>query len=186
MNENGPAVRITENTTMGIDKLTIDRTGADNIIETQLDLRNGRILGNVRRLAQQSKYEVKTPQGVAGIRGTRYDISADGTVRVIEGQVVVVYIVNGIASTATVNAGQQSRPPAQGGGEVPITPIPQPQIVQLNNEIDQLPVDEGGPGGGVPPVVVVTVDPVKDALVEGDPGNLETPVEGGTRSPGLD
>ena len=181
MNENGPAVRITENTTMGIDRLTIDRTGVDNIIETQLDLRNGRILGNVRKLAAASKYEVKTPQGVAGIRGTRYDISADGTVRVIEGQVVVVYIVNGIASTATVNAGQQSRPPTQGGGPVEVTPIPPALLAQISGEVP--PAEEPGPGPGPTPVVVVTVDPIRDALVEGDPGNLETPFLAGT-SPG--
>jgi len=184
MNENGPAVRITENTTMGIDRLTIDRTGVDNVIETQLDLRNGRILGNVRKLAAASKYEVKTPQGVAGIRGTRYDISADGTVRVIEGQVVVVYIVNGQASTATVNAGQQSRPPTQGGGPVDLGPIPPGEINTINanltdmdnNTIQTVTVDPGGSP------VVVTVEPIKDGLVEGDPGNLETPTTGTSSS----
>jgi hypothetical protein len=177
MNENGPAVRITENTTMGIDRLTIDRTGVDNVVETQLDLRNGRILGNVRKLAAASKYEVKTPQGVAGIRGTRYDISADGTVRVIEGQVVVVYIVNGVASTATVNTGQMSRPPVQGGGQVDVVPIPPTVLQTITAEVP--PAEPPGPrtiDGEAP--IVVTVEPVKDGLVEGDPGNLETPVSG--------
>ena len=180
MNENGPAVRVTENTTLGIDRLTIDRTGVDNIIETQLDLRNGRILGNVRKLAAASKYEVKTPQGVAGIRGTRYDISADGTVRVIEGQVVVVYIVNGVASTATVNAGQMARPPVQGGGQVELSPIPPGIMSDLTTQFAELDKNTGVKGttvvttlGEAPPIV--TVEPIKDALVEGDPANLESP-----------
>jgi hypothetical protein len=179
MNENGPAVRITENTTLGIDRLTIDRTGVDNVIETQLDLRNGRILGNVRKLAAASKYEVKTPQGVAGIRGTRYDISADGTVRVIEGQVVVVYIVNGVASTATVNAGQMSRPPVQGGGQVDVSPIPPTDITVVTSNLNDLQrnTERDVPPAGEAPIVV-TVDPIKDGLVEGDPANLETPVSG--------
>ena len=181
MNENGPAVRITENTTMGIDRLTVDRTGADNVIETQLDLRNGRILGNVRKLAAASKYEVKTPQGVAGIRGTRYDISADGTVRVIEGQIVVVYIVNGIASTATVNAGQQSRPPTTGGGQVEVTPIPPAVLAQISSEV---PPADPEPTIVDQQPVVVTIEPIKDGLVEGDPGNLETPITGTSSSPG--
>src|SRR5688572_1719539 len=51
---NGPVVRVTESTTMGIDKLTMDSTGAETVIETQLDLRNGRILGNVKKLAAAS------------------------------------------------------------------------------------------------------------------------------------
>jgi len=175
MNENGPAVRITENTTLGIDRLTIDRTGADNVIETQLDLRNGRILGNVRRLSQLSKYEVKTPQGVAGIRGTRYDISADGTVRVVEGQVVVVYIVNGQASTATVNAGQMARPPVQGGQQVDVVPIPPGLLAEITQLI---PPSDSGPGPSPQPPIVVTIDPIREGLVEGDPANLETPVSG--------
>ena len=132
----------------------------------------------MRKLAAASKYEVKTPQGVAGIRGTRYDISADGTVRVIEGQVVVVYIVNGIASTATVNAGQMARPPVQGGGQVDVVPIPPAEITVLTGQINELPT---GPGGGPiegPVQTVVTVDPIRDGLVEGDPANLETPVSG--------
>jgi hypothetical protein len=179
MNENGPAVRVTENTTLGIDRLTIDRTGVDNVIETQLDLRNGRILGNVRKLAAASKYEVKTPQGVAGIRGTRYDISADGTVRVIEGQVVVVYIVNGVASTATVNAGQMARPPVQGGAQVELAPIPPGIMSDLNSQFADLDKNTGKPTtttilGQTP--VIVTVEPINDALVEGDPANLESPV----------
>src|ERR1041385_5128315 len=80
LGDNGPVVRVTEDTTMGIDRLSSDSVGGERIIETQLDLRNGRILGNVKHLAAASKYEVKTPQGVAGIRGTRYDIRADGSV----------------------------------------------------------------------------------------------------------
>jgi hypothetical protein len=178
LNENGPAVRVTENTTLGIDRLTVDRTGVDNVIETQLDLRNGRILGNVRKLAAASKYEVKTPQGVAGIRGTRYDISADGTVRVVEGQIVVVYIVNGIASTATVNAGQMSRPPAQGGGQVDVIGIPPGDLPVITGQLNDLDAGTTGPGVEQPPVVVVTVEPIKEGLVEGDPANLETPISG--------
>jgi hypothetical protein len=165
LNENGPAVRVTENTTLGLDRLTIDRTGVDNVIETQLDLRNGRILGNVRKLAAASKYEVKTPMGVAGIRGTRYDIRADGTVAVTEGSVVVVYIVGGQATKVTVTAGNMVRPPTTPGA--PVTPIaltPQ-QIADINNNIP--------PVGGVqrPSEVapsIVTVTPLEE-IQKGDP-----------------
>src|SRR5688572_4466592 len=147
MNENGPAVRVTENTTLGIDRLTIDRTGVDNVIETQLDLRNGRILGNVKRLAAASKYEVKTPHGVAGIRGTRYDIRSDGTVIVTEGQVVVVYIVDGQAYTATGNAGDTLRPPTPGTRQVLISPTPPNVITEINQQLDES--GRGTAGGGI-------------------------------------
>src|SRR5438445_6981134 len=92
MDENGPVVRLVENTTLGIDKLNFTATGVDTVIETQLDLKSGRILGIVKKMAHDSKYEIKTPNGVAGIRGTEYDITATRVVRVITGSWVVVYV----------------------------------------------------------------------------------------------
>src|SRR5438128_2994552 len=92
MDQNGPVVRLTENTTLRLDKLSFEATGVDTIIETQLDLKSGRILGIVKKMAAASKYEIKTPNGVAGIRGTEYDITATSVVRVITGSLVVVYV----------------------------------------------------------------------------------------------
>lgn len=177
LNENGPVVRVMEGSTLGLDKLTIDRTGVDNVIETQLDLRDGRILGNVKRLAAASKYEVKTPQGVAGIRGTRYDISADGTVTVVEGQVVVVYIVDGVASTATVNAGQTARPPTTRGGQVLVNPATPSLLNSVNAQIEEATTTVVTPPTG--PTTVVVVEPIKEALQDGDPAKLETITSGG-------
>ena len=64
-------VRMWENTLLGIDKLTVTQTGADEVTETQLDLKAGHIFGMVKKMSAASKYEVKIPNGVAGIRGTR-------------------------------------------------------------------------------------------------------------------
>lgn len=111
LNDNGPVVRVTANTELSLDKLDITDTGVEKIINTQLDLRSGRILGNVKHLAEASKYEVKTPRGVAGIRGTDYDIRADGTVHVITGTVVMVYVTPAGPRPVTVNAGQTATPP---------------------------------------------------------------------------
>lgn len=127
LGDNGPVVRVTEDTTMGFDKLTSENTGVEKVIETQLDLQNGRILGNVKKLAAASKYEVKTPLGVAGIRGTQYDISADGTVTVIEGRVLVVYVVGNVTfPPVVVNTGETARPPAG--------PTGQPEVVRATPE----------------------------------------------------
>lgn len=154
LGENGPVVRVTEDTTLGIDRLTIDDLGPEKIIETQLDLRSGRIIGNVKKLAAASKYEVKTPQGVAGIRGTRYDISADGTVTVVEGQVVVVYIVQGQPVSVTVNAGQTARPPIRAGEPARLTQTPVEIQRRLNSEIDGIPVGPVTATAETIPVVV--------------------------------
>jgi hypothetical protein len=101
-------VRLTENTALGIDKLTAMNTGADLVTDTQLDLKQGRILGNVKKMSAGSKYEIKLLKGVAGIRGTSYDISADGVVRVYAGTVVVAWAGDdGNVTTQVVGANQQ-------------------------------------------------------------------------------
>jgi hypothetical protein len=99
-------VRITENSQLGIDKLTSMQTGADVVTDTQLDLKKGKILGTVKKLSAASKYEVKLPNGVAGIRGTTYLLTSDGIVDVLDGSIVVAYqTANGVV-TQVVSAGQ--------------------------------------------------------------------------------
>jgi hypothetical protein len=85
-------VRLWENTLLGVDKMTETHTGADVVTETQLDLKAGHITGSVKKMSAASKYEVKIPNGVAGIRGTVYDISAEGVIKVLSGSVVLAYV----------------------------------------------------------------------------------------------
>lgn len=124
LGDNGPVVRVTKDTTMGIDRLDVESTGIEKVIETQLDLKNGKILGNVKKMAAASKYEVKTPVGVAGIRGTEYEISANGNVKVYTGTVVVVYIVDNVPQPPiTVNGGTEVNPPVADGQPARTTSI---------------------------------------------------------------
>src|SRR6266568_2432190 len=60
------------------------------------------------KVGAASKYEVKIPNGVAGIRGTIYTLSADGVVKVLVGQVVLAYAApDGTIVTQVVMGGQQ-------------------------------------------------------------------------------
>jgi len=113
LGEYGPDVHLFDSTTLGLDRLNIERTGAEAAVETQLNLSAGTIRGEVRKLSAASKYEVKTPNAVVGVRGTKYQISANGVVHVIEGSMVVVYINPSTQqmSTHTVGAGQTFVPP---------------------------------------------------------------------------
>jgi hypothetical protein len=88
-------VRLTENTTLAIDKLTLTDTGADTAVEVQLNLPEGTMLGNVNKLSAASRYEIKTPNGVAGIRGTRFRMSANSFIVLMEGTMVFVYVPGG-------------------------------------------------------------------------------------------
>ncbi|HWQ90152.1 MAG TPA: FecR domain-containing protein [Clostridia bacterium] len=101
-------IRIMENSVLGVDKLTSVQTGSDVVTDTQLDLKAGRIIGSAKKMTAASKYEIKLPNGVAGIRGTFFDISAEGVVRVVTGSVVVAYVgPDGTVVTQVVAGGQQ-------------------------------------------------------------------------------
>lgn len=101
-------IRLTENTALGIDKLTSTQTGADVVTDTQLDLKAGRIFGTVKKMSPASTYEIKLPNGVAGIRGTIFDLSANGVLRVLLGSVGYAYVgPDGKVITKMVGANTQ-------------------------------------------------------------------------------
>lgn len=107
------ALRVFENTVLGIDKLTTMDTGADVVTETQLDLKAGHILGNVSKMNAASRYEIKLPNGVAGIRGTVFHIYADGRLTVSSGAVVYSFVdPQNNVQTRDVMGGQQYNPRA--------------------------------------------------------------------------
>jgi hypothetical protein len=126
-------VRIWQNSALGIDKLTSTDTGADIVTDTQLDLRAGRVMGTVKKMNAASKYEIKLPNGVAGIRGTFYDITADGVVRVSSGSVVLAYMAaDGTVTTKVVVAGQQFDART---GE--LTPIPE-DVLKMMDAVERM------------------------------------------------
>ncbi|MDB6024290.1 MAG: FecR protein [Verrucomicrobiales bacterium] len=118
LGQNGPVVRVTPDTTLGFDKLAFSDTGADRVIDTQLNLKSGRILGNVKKLASASRYEIKTPIGVAGIRGTDFDVTVtplpggkyNFVVTSISGTIVGAVVMQGTPYTAVINTGETWNP----------------------------------------------------------------------------
>ena len=126
-------VRIYEDTVLAFEKLATTDTGNDEISETQLDLRSGKIFGTVKKLTPTSRYEIKLPNGVAGVRGTIYTISADGVVQVLVGSVVISWVApDGTAMTQTVNGGFQFD--ARTGLITPIPDYDQQEMVKAAKE----------------------------------------------------
>lgn len=100
------AVRVFENTVLGVDKLMLDQTGVETMSDTQFDLKAGSIFFSVKKLSTGSKFEVKIPNGVAGVRGTQARVFAIGRAQVFEGVVVLVTIgKDGSVKTKVINAG---------------------------------------------------------------------------------
>jgi hypothetical protein len=151
-------VRIFENSALAVDKLILEKnTGTgEELSETQLDLRAGTIFGNVKKLSATSKYEVKIPNGVAGIRGTTYMISSSGVVSVLTGSVVVAIVgSDGTVITRVVTAHQSYDPTTN-----TITNLTPDQVAILQ----KIYIELGGPpstppSGPVPNTPILYVSP---------------------------
>jgi hypothetical protein len=127
LGENGPAVHLTKSTTLDIDKLDVENTAMEKVIETQLDLKQGRIYGNVKKMAAASKYEIKFQTGVLGIRGTGYALSADGHLQIFSGTAFVVYTeTQFLDMQGTVQANQQSILTPEGMMQISAIPADDP------------------------------------------------------------
>lgn len=101
-------VRIQADTVLALDKLSVIDTGTDKVTDTQLDLRSGKIFGTVKKMNATSRYEIKLPNGVAGVRGTVYQLSAEGVLQVLSGSLVISWTAaDGTVMTQTVNGGYQ-------------------------------------------------------------------------------
>jgi hypothetical protein len=103
-------VRLTPDTTLAIDKLTVTDTGADTVSDTELNLKKGKIFASVKKLTGASLYLIKLPSGIAGVRGTKFSLSADGTAAVFEstggGLVLSLVLPDGTTKTFVVTPGQ--------------------------------------------------------------------------------
>ena len=131
------AMRVEPETTVAIPTMTRTSTSRDADQETMLDLQDGAILGNVKKISANSRYEIRTQHGVAGIRGTDYHVmsklEADGRHRVtftsISGQVIVSAVIDpGGPSVVKVLRDGESWTP--GYGDVQPTPLYELQLYQ--------------------------------------------------------
>lgn len=101
-------VRILDDSYLIFDSLSATATGADTVTETMLDLKKGSVFGTVKKQAAASRFEVKTPNGVAGIRGTIFLINANGNIACLVGSVIVAFTdASGNVVTQIIAAGQQ-------------------------------------------------------------------------------
>lgn len=125
LGENGPIVRLPEESFLVIQNLDLENTGQEKVIRTELDLRKGRLLFNVKKLAAASVYKVTTPVCAVVAQGGEYSISDTGVVSVVSGDCFVTYrIANTLLAPVNVKTGQQVIPP--------VGPDEQPRISKVN------------------------------------------------------
>ncbi|HXE41705.1 MAG TPA: FecR domain-containing protein, partial [Candidatus Baltobacteraceae bacterium] len=104
-------IRLNPGTVLAVDKLTMGNTGVDAVSDTELDLRQGTIFGNVKKLSAASQYLIKVPNGIAGVRGTTFIMSASGAITVVQGSMVLSTVgPNGQPVTVVLGPGDQYNP----------------------------------------------------------------------------
>jgi hypothetical protein len=105
------AVRMTGDTVLAIDKLTVSDTGVDSVSDTELDLQKGGIYCSVKKLSGASQYLIKIPNGIAGVRGTLFYINVTGQCIAYKNSVVLSLIgPDGKPVTVVVSEGYQFDP----------------------------------------------------------------------------
>lgn len=118
-------VIVDSDTVLVFDRLSYEKTGAGTVTDTQLDLREGCVLGEVNKFSSAlSKFEVKVPTGVIGIDAgeetTSYLICTPQDIGILAGYGVYVYTRDGVVRSVRIGGGNQFNPTT--GGLVPIPP----------------------------------------------------------------
>jgi hypothetical protein len=132
-------VRVNSKSALTIEKLTTTSSGADTVSDTELDLKKGSIYASVKKLSPAAQYLVKTPTGIAGVRGTQFSIALndDGTIKEVavyktmndEGLVLAITSAGGATQTFLIKDGEFWQP--GDANPVPVTP----QLLHLLQEV---------------------------------------------------
>ncbi len=154
LGENGQELVIQPDSTLSIEKLDLNKNGADTTADTLLNLQKGGATGNVKKISAASQFNVKYAKGVAGIRGTGWGIIGN-TVFCKEGTVQVTFVINGVASTVTLQPGQKASPPLTPGGPVVVGTASKEEMAS----VPTAPAGSGPTTTSVGNNTVITVNP---------------------------
>jgi hypothetical protein len=130
-------IRLSGETTLKVDTLTISDTGADTISDTELNLKDGGIFYSVKKLSTESKFFIKFPNGIAGVRGSQgfchvHNGRLDKCGALVHPLFVSVVGSGGTAATLTCEEGHEYDFDDSGNGKS--SPMP-PEILKLLGQI---------------------------------------------------
>lgn len=167
-------VRLGPDTTLSLDKLTMTDTGGDKVVDVQLNLPVGDMYFNVNKLSKASRYEIKVPNGVAGIRGTGGRCRVPPMARIQEMELVLVdgslaFIWTPPGGGAPVPIVMSAPPPVVWRPNEGVKPAPDEVVRNIRQQINQSKTSGGVNGGppGPPPGNPVVPPP----LSPGTPAN---------------
>lgn len=143
-------IRVAEKSTVALDKLALTDTGADTAVEVQVHLPEGQMFFNVNKLSQASRYEIKVPNGVAGIRGTKGSARSDSSWVLLDGTLIFVHSPPTGAATPYV---LKAPPPVYFTPAEGVRPAPEDLTLAVRQQIERMgnpPFRPPGPPPGVP------------------------------------
>jgi hypothetical protein len=153
-------VKLTESTTVTLATMTATGPGLSADTSTDLKLDGGALLGSVRKLSANSDYRVTVPNGVAGIRGTDFQvvviIQPNGGITIIFTSVTGIVFCQmnppqGVPqdqSQKTLTSGQSWTVTVSGGNTATLGPVGQADLTLFNTTFKP-----------PPPIVIVNPTP---------------------------
>jgi hypothetical protein len=129
-------VRVTADTTMTLKQMEAIGAGMAADTETLLKLDGGTVMGSVKKISGDSHYQVSTPRGVAGVRGTDFQVVVTAlpsglftvTFTSVTGQVICVsnITINGTITPVTkiLTSGMSWTPPENETSADAVNPVP--------------------------------------------------------------
>ena len=148
-------VRLGPDTTMSLDKLTMTDTGGDKVVDVQLGLPAGEMFFNVNKLSKASRYEIKVPNGVAGIRGTGGRCRVPPMAQIQNMELVLVdgslaFIWTPPGGGAPVPIVMSAPPPVVWRPNEGVKPAPDELVRSVRQQINQTRTTGAGPNAGPP------------------------------------
>ena len=95
LGENVGTVRLAQNTSLRLDKLTVTETNSSRVTEVQLTLNWGTILGTGNRAGYSTTYQVKVSTGVGAIGSGLYRLDSRGYLVLLEGSSIFAHVPSG-------------------------------------------------------------------------------------------
>ncbi len=93
-------VRLTQGSTVTVDKVMAGGADGGAGFEVQLSLRSGELLGLAKPVPAGSRFEIKIATGIAQIHEGRYRVDAAGRVVVVEGKALFAHVQPGGEASA--------------------------------------------------------------------------------------
>ena len=104
-------IQVAPQSTFVIRSITTTDTPAEKMTDTQLEINAGAAYAKVNKLAKGSRYEIATPKGICGIRGTTVYLNANGQLIVEQGTAGIAYPkIGGGVDTFVLHDGEAISP----------------------------------------------------------------------------